>query len=124
MTLIALQGYVSSKNTSDDMDRGQGMADLIEFFQGMNKERHLEGRGSATMYIVSGSTKVVFDGRYEISSDDDGPRVIAFNDENDLNFAPDPKSVMPLKKAFFPGTMIGIKFPVQPSDMQPSEDSR
>ncbi len=124
MTLIALQGSVSSKNASIDSDRGQGTADLIEFFQNLNRARHLENRGAATMYIVSGNTKVVFDGTYEISNDGTGPRVIAFNKENDLNLPPDPKSVMPLRGTFFPGTMIGVKFPVQPSDMQPSEVSK
>lgn len=118
VTLVALQGSVSSKNATDSADGGQGTADLIEFFQGMNRERKLEKVGEATMYIVSGETRVLFDGRYQIATAGDGPRVIAFNDTNDLNQAPDPKSVMPLKGAFFPGTIIGIKFPVQPSDMQ------
>ncbi len=118
VTLIALQGSVSSKNATDCADGGQGTADLIEFFQGMNHERNLEKYGEATMYIVSGETKVVFDGRYKIRTGGNGPRVIAFNSANDLNDAPDPQSVMPLQGAFFPGTIIGIKFPVRPSDMQ------
>ncbi|OOG43028.1 hypothetical protein [Polaromonas sp. A23] len=120
LTLIALQGSVSSMNNTDETDRGQGTADLIEFFQTMNKERNLENRGAATMYILSGKTQVLFDGTYELKSKDDGPRVIAFNVENDLNLRPDPSCVRALNEASFPGTIIGIKFPVKADSLEPA----
>lgn len=119
LTLIALQGSVSSKNTSLDTTRGQGTADLIEFFQRMNDERQVEHLTSATMYIVSGRTRILFADKYRMHRVDDGSRVIAFNEPNDLNLPPDPQCVMPLKSGEFPGTMIGIKFLVQAESLQP-----
>jgi hypothetical protein len=123
LTLIALQGSVSSKNTSTDSTRGQGTADLIEFFQKMNDERQVEQQKLASMYIISGSTRILFDGRYRMKKTDDGSRVIAFNDSNDLLLPPDPSCVKPLDKAVLPGTMIGIKFSVQALSLQQPQSS-
>lgn len=114
LTLIALQGSVSSKNDSENSTRGQGTADLIEFFQQINDERAVEGNSTASMYIVSGSTRILFDPKYRLIKDSDGRRIIAFNQANDLNEPPDGTCVMPLKSGSrLPGTMIGIKFAVR-----------
>lgn len=118
LTLMALQGSVSRKNSSLDTTRGEGTADLIEFFQQMNDERCLEGLRKASMYIISGGTKVLFDPKYRISDDEKSSRTIAFNVDNDLNQPPDPSCVMPLNGCHLPGTMIGIKFQVQASILQ------
>lgn len=123
LTLIALQGSVSSLNDSIDATRGQGTADLIEFFQGMHDERLLDGSKPAHMYIVSGSTKVVIDGRYRMERDASSHRTIAFNKENDLRKPPDPTSVMPLKGPPLPGTIIGIKFLVHSESLQTAVES-
>ncbi len=119
LTLVALQGSVSSRNTSEESTRGQGTADLIEFFQRMNDERRVANHGPASMYIVSGSTQVLFDGRYRMSVNSDGSRVIAFNEANDLRQPPDQNFVRPLLGCPLPGTMIGIKFPIQKPSLQP-----
>lgn len=88
LTLIALQSSVSSLNQSIASTRGQGTADLIEFFQKMHDERKLDAGKTAHMYIVSGSTKVLIDGRYRIHRDDSNRRTIAFNEGNDLRKPP------------------------------------
>ena len=84
----------------------------------MNDERSLEGLKKASMYIISGGTRVLFDPKYRISVDKKSSRTIAFNADNDLNQPPDPLCVMPLSDCHLPGTMIGIKFQVQSSILQ------
>lgn len=124
MTLIALQGSVSSKNSTEDPTRGQGTADLIEFFQEMNKERGLENISTASMYIVSGGTRVLFGPKYQMVRRADGSRTIAFNDTNDLLKPPDSAFVMPLKNGVrLPGTMIGVKFKINPAVLQTGDPS-
>lgn len=123
LTLIALQGSVSSKNILETHTRGQGTADLIEFFQQLNDERSLEGIKPASMYILSGRTRVIFDSKYRMIRGEDGRRVIAFNKDNDLNSPPDPLCVIPLKDdRKLPGTMIGIKFVVKSDFLEQTED--
>ncbi len=122
LTLIALQGAVSSKNSAEEHTRGQGTADLIEFFQQMNDERKFIGIHPASMYIVSGGTRILFDSKYRLVRGEDGSRVIAFNESNDLKKPPDSACVIPLRGGCrLPGTMIGIKFAVQPSILQQTE---
>lgn len=115
-TLIALQGRVSSRNLTRNDTGGQGTADLIEFFQAMHAERLAVGT-NARMYIISGSTKVLIDGRYQIVKNG-AFRNIAFNDANDLRKPPDRSSVMTLDGPPLPGTIIGIKFPIQADSLQ------
>jgi hypothetical protein len=86
LTLIALQGSVSSKNKSASDTRGQGTADLIESFQAMNEERNADA-GAASMYIISGGTRILFDPKYRLVRGEDGSRRIAFNQENNLLIA-------------------------------------
>lgn len=123
VTLFALQEAVSSRRDSLKSTRGKGTADLIDFFQRMSDERKLAKAGGASMYIISGSTRIIFDGRYRMEQDDKGIRKIAFNKENDLDKLPDPSCVMPLKDAFLPGTMIGIRFPIEAPSLVDVEDA-
>jgi hypothetical protein len=120
LTLVALQGAVSSKNTSLDTTRGNGMADLIEFFQTMHDALEPETVQKPRMFIVSGGTRVVFDGSYRMAKNVHGTRLIAFNSTNDLHLPPDRHAVMPLKNSYLPGTMIGIKFPLEISSLKGS----
>lgn len=112
-TLIALQGNVSSKNFSEADTRGNGTVDLIEFFQRVHAEC-TKGQESpeARMTIVSGSTYVLFDGKYQMAQNSEGNRIIAFNDANDLHQKPDSKYIRQLDGAEFPGTIISLKFPL------------
>lgn len=113
LTLVALQGHVSSKNTSSSTTRGQGTVDIIKFFQKV----HLECVGTAgpcaEMAILSGKTHILFDGTYQMAPDASGRNVIAFNAQNDLSSKPDPKYVRNLGGDGFPGTVISIRFPMK-----------
>ena len=122
LTLIALQGSVSSRNNSEKDTRGQGTADLIEAFQTINDERSIESGLPASMYIISGGTRILFDSKYRLVRGRDDTRKIAFNRDNDLNQPPDTACVMPLKNGRrLPGTMIGIKFKVRSSITQQTD---
>lgn len=121
LTLVALQGTVSCKNVSEDTTRGNGTADLIEFFQRMHDERTGSTGQAAQMFIISGDTRIIFDGTYRISKNSAGTRLIAFNDDNNLKQPPDHRYVKPLKNARLPGTMIGVQFPIQLPSLQVKE---
>jgi hypothetical protein len=113
LTLVALQGHVSSKNKSENDTRGNGTVDLIEFFQQVHQECSDEGEIPARMAILSGNSHILFDGRYRLAqSDNQGPKIIAFNPANDLNQRPDPAYVKSLGGVGFPGTIISIRFPL------------
>lgn len=113
LTLVALQGGISSKNTCSDDDRGQGTVELIEFFQQMHKECIDGGKSCAKMAILSGATHILFDGTYSMVPNSSGRKIIAFNKENDLSLPPDENFVSHLDSLFFPGTIISIRFPMQ-----------
>jgi hypothetical protein len=112
LTLIALQGHVSSKNTSESDTRGNGTVDLIEFFQKVHEACSSGSSIKPRMAIVSGSTFILFDGTYSMPSDPQAKKIIAFNSENDLAKKPDPKFVRALHGTNFPGTAISIRFPL------------
>jgi len=114
LTLIALQGGVSSKNQDETSDSGQGTIDAISFFQKISEECNQVGRSStATMAILSGRTHVLFDGRYALQKDVNDREVIAFNRENSLDVRPDSNYIRLLKNINFPGTVISIRFPIE-----------
>jgi hypothetical protein len=121
-TLIALQGNVSSKNYSEDDTRGNGTVDLIEFFQKVHDEcrgaTNESSKLEARMAIVSGSTYILFDGKYRMAPTANGNRVIAFNATNDLTAVPDANYVRPIEGVMFPGTVIGIQFSLKTDDSQ------
>ena len=111
-TLIALQGNVSSKNLTATDTRGNGTVDLIDFFQKVHAECSGQDSHEARMVIVSGSTCVLFDGKYTMKPNSDGIKVIAFNNDNNLEERPDRDYVRKLDGVVFPGTLIGLKFPL------------
>lgn len=112
LTLIALQGGVSSKNESDALIRGIGTVELISFFQTMCDQLEKEGAAvlPVKMTLISGDTEIIFDNSYKMTQNSDGISVIAFNRENDLYIPPDPNYVKEIKGASFPGTVLSIKF--------------
>ncbi|HZV98624.1 MAG TPA: hypothetical protein VFF74_06500 [Methylophilaceae bacterium] len=112
LTLIALQEKVSSKNLKETDTRGHGTVDLIEFFQKIYDENAVNGEKKAKMAILSGSTHILFDGKYKLSAIGTAPRRIAFNPQNDLTFPPDSDYVRGMKGIHFPGTIISIRFPL------------
>ena len=119
LAVMALQGDISSINTSAETNRGQGTVDFIEFFQGLTEEAALKKK-SVTMTIVSGSTLIHFDGRYKMIFNPALARsVIAFNATNDLLGKPDGTAVRSLSKANFPGVVISIAAPLGSGDVEP-----
>lgn len=114
-TLIALQGGVSSKNAGPTDTRGQGTIDLIAFFERICAECTQTSATKAEMAILSGATHVHFDGTYRLGTDAGGRRVIAFNKSNQLSDSPDQQYIRNLGAFRFPGTIISIRFPMQPS---------
>lgn len=114
LTVIALQGHVSSKNKSCIDTRGNGTVELIEFFQMVYKECSSDGgeKCQAKMAILSGSTHILFDGTYQLIEQENGIKTVTFNPENSLNALPDSKYVRGIKGAHFPGTIISIRFPL------------
>ena len=121
ITLVALQGHVSSKNKSPEDDRGQGTVDLIEIFQRVHQECIKDEKPCAAMAILSGYTHILFDGTYKMQADTRGRKVIAFNKGNDLNDPPDEKYVKNLDKLYFPGVIISIRFPMAASQTREVE---
>lgn len=116
LTLVALQGHISCKNITADKHRGLGTVDLIEFFQAVYEVCAPSQKSCASMAILSGNTHILFDGKYKMRPDYSGRKVIAFNDSNDLRQKPDAKYVSNLGNFRFPGTIIGIKFPLEISE--------
>jgi hypothetical protein len=112
LTLIALQGHVSSKNQSNLDTRGNGTIDLIETFFEIHNQCNGAGQGGARMAILSGGTYILFDGTYRLGAGPNNARQIAFNTSNDLKLQPDHRYVRGLGGLQFPGTVISIKFPL------------
>lgn len=112
-TLIALQQSVSTKNRSNLDTRGNGTVDLIRFFQRLCLECRADGTElKPKMALISGTTRILFDGTYEMKKNGVGLGVIAFNQANDLLLAPDPAYVTSISSVTFPGTVLSIKFPL------------
>ena len=65
LAVMALQGDISSINTSAATNRGQGTVDFIEFFQGLTEEAALR-KQSTCMTLISGTTLIRFDGRHRM----------------------------------------------------------
>ncbi|PIZ22099.1 MAG: hypothetical protein COY49_10320 [Comamonadaceae bacterium CG_4_10_14_0_8_um_filter_57_29] len=109
LTIIALQRGVSSKNLGEGVTtRGYGSFELITFFMKIQRECAAVGNfGGAVMNLISGNTRIVFDGKYALQ---DGN--IAFNSKNDLHSLPDAQCVTELQGISFPGTMLLIKYPL------------
>lgn len=111
LTVVALQGHVSSK-LDENSSRGQGTVDLIQFFQDVSGEcGNSEPRPA--MNLISGTTSIIFDGRYPMRHVESfGRMVIAFNKDNNLLERPDGDCVRPVRGEGFPGVMISITVPL------------
>jgi hypothetical protein len=121
-TLYALQGGVSRFNQGrDDLggDRGTGTVQMIEFFQNLGSSA-VAGQ-PPKMCIVSGRTHILFDGTYKMKRqktvNGELGEIIAFNRQNDLRKPPDPKYVRHLRSPF-PGTLISLRFYIDPQNLE------
>lgn len=88
---------------------------MMEFFLELGQS--LDAPRPPLMTIISGGTKLMFDGTYPMQ-DQETPsgqsrKVLAFNSENDLSLAPDPAYVGRFA-GFFPGTLVSLEFYLDP----------
>lgn len=111
-TLYALQDGVSRfALRPGELTRGKGTVEMIEAFQalGMSKQSGLQPK----MSIISGSSFILFDGKYHMAAKDvrGGRRmIIAFNENNALEEKPNSDNVRTIKPVEFPGTILSYRF--------------
>jgi len=107
-TLYALQEGVTSVST-EKYKRGNGSIRFIESF--FNIKGNSMRDSTSRMTIISGKTKIVFDGTYNIVESFNGNekfKIMTFNKSGDIKDKPDPKYVS-CTNDYFPGTMISVK---------------
>jgi hypothetical protein len=105
-TLYALQEGVTSVR---DRKRGNGSIQYIENFFSLKGDMNPDNLSSLT--IISGNTKIIFDGKYKIQSKIKEGRhfkVMTFNDTGEIDQKPDEKYVT-FTGNIFPGTLIAAK---------------
>jgi hypothetical protein len=106
-TLYALQQGVTSK----EKKRGNGSIEYIENFFKLKGD--LLKDNISRMVIVSGNTRILFDGTYQIKpKQKEGEsrkyKMITFNNSGEINEEPDKKYVT-FAPHFFPGTIISAR---------------
>lgn len=118
-TLYALQEGVTSKV---DWKRGNGSVRFIESFfdlKGDNSKDNL-----SYLSIVSGNTRITFDGTYRLIEKLKGKnqrkfKMMTFNDTGDIEVKPDKKFVT-FANNYFPGTIISAKIIIKENNTEPS----
>ncbi|WP_443685786.1 hypothetical protein [Phascolarctobacterium succinatutens] len=95
--------FIENENNGD---RGKGTATLFTNFQDLGKTSNGE---EPILSITSGCGNIIFDGKYRMDAAPGYPKVIAFNEDNDLNKPPD-KNYVHTIDASFPGVIINLKF--------------
>lgn len=101
----------------ENKDRGQGLSDLIQFFQEIGESDDGE---TPVMVMVSGNVYIKFDNDYKIvkrNKNGNERRQIAFNHSNSLEEPPDKNKVMKLSSTF-PGTLYSFKFIIDDKHLQ------
>lgn len=106
-TLYALQEGVTSK----EKKRGNGSIQYIENFFKLKGD--LMKDNISRMVVVSGNTRILFDGTYQIreipkEGEKRRSKVITFNESGEINVAPD-ENFVTFAPHFFPGTMISAR---------------
>ena len=117
-TLYALQEGVTSIST-DSYKRGNGSIRFIESF--FNIKGSQRDDNISRMTIVSGNTKIVFDGSYSItdgkSSNGTCHKMMTFNKSGSLDDKPDNEYVKHTDY-YFPGTMICAELLLNDDDVK------
>lgn len=118
-TLYALQEGVTSVSPDKYSKRGNGSIRFIESF--FNIKGSQDDDSISKMTIVSGHTKIVFDGKYHImdgtSSDGTHHKVMTFNDSGNIENKPDNNYVR-YTDEYFPGTMICAELLLNDDDIK------
>ena len=119
-SLYALQEGVTSVSKEQYEKRGNGSIRFIDSF--FNIKGSVDADDISRLSILSGSTRIVFDGKYriaeKINSTGETFKVMTFNESGNIEEKPDSKYVFFCKNHFFPGTMINAKILLNDNDVQ------
>ena len=118
-TLYALQEGVTS---IPDSDRGNGSIQFINSFFSIKGEGQVDGEKSR-MTILSGNTRILFDGTYRIMENTRGEqnfKVMTFNTSGNIEDTPDSKFVSYVTN-YFPGTLISAQIFLNDDDFIDAE---
>ena len=117
-TLYALQEGVTSVS-HESFKRGNGSIRFIESF--FNIKGTKEADDISRMSILSGRTRIAFDGKYNIVSktntDEETFKVMTFNDSGNIEDKPDSDYVY-CTDHYFPGTMISARILLNDDDIK------
>lgn len=116
-TLYALQEGVTSK---PDWRRGNGSVRFIESF--FNLKGDNEKDSMSYLSVVSGNTRITFDGTYRLVEKVKGReqkkyKIMAFNDDGDIENKPDKKFVT-FADTYFPGTIISARICIKDTNIE------
>lgn len=114
-TLYSLQERITSK--TNYKNRGNGSIRFIESFLNL-ADNPAQDRHFSKMAILSGHTRIIFDGKYRLHSktiNNETYQVITFNESGKIEETPDPDYVN-FAKEYFPGTMIVAKIRIGTED--------
>ena len=116
-TLYALQEGVTSVSV-DCYKRGNGSIRFIESFFNLKGTDDVDNKSRMT--IISGRTKLLFDGKYQIiekaNANGEKFKRMTFNDTGDIEDMPDATKVM-FVRDYFPGTVISAEILLTDDDM-------
>jgi len=118
-TLYALQEGVTSTSKKEYKKRGNGSIRFIESF--FNIKGTVEEQDSISkMAILSGHTKITFDGKYGIKSkavNGEMFKVMTFNESGRIEDLPDNEYIEYVPE-HFPGTLIAVKLLIEENDIR------
>lgn len=115
-TLYSLQRGVSCIPASVEK-RGNGTIKFIESFFNIKGNQGVDN--ISHMYLLSGSTRIDFDGTYRVQKDANGKSLgrITFNDSGSFQDRPNNKYVKHVD-CYFPGTAIFVKLLIDDNDIK------
>lgn len=116
-TLYALQEGVTSKV---DWKRGNGSIRFIDSFFSLKGDN--EKDNISYLSIVSGNTRIIFDGSYRLIEKIKGKnnqkfKMMTFNENGDIEAKPDKKYVN-FAENYFPGTIISAKICIKETNLE------
>lgn len=116
--LYALQQGVTTK--VNFRSRGNGSIEFLENFLSLKSDMN-SNDDISRLHILSGNTKIIFDGSYQIAQirrDGSPLKILSFNSLNTLEEPPD-KNFVKFVPNYFPGTMITAKILISSDDIVP-----
>lgn len=122
-TLYALQEEVTSKA---DWKRGNGSIRFIDSFFNLKGGNDLDN--ISYLSIVSGNTRIIFDGTYRLIEKVKGKnrgkyKMMTFNSTGDIEDEPD-KNFVTFAENYFPGTIISAKICIKEKNTEVSDNEQ